>query len=93
MCWFESRHAQQELTNDRLGSEADLTRLLGTLRYLQSLKVARQQVETAATSNEESCEQQASTSIPQGMSPFVFVTLTHTIAVYIGMTSNQQNLS
>jgi len=29
----------QELTNDRLVSEADLARLLGTLRYLQGLKL------------------------------------------------------
>ena len=40
----------QELTNDRLVSEADLSRLLGTLRYLQSLKDARQQVEAEAAS-------------------------------------------
>lgn len=45
---FEATRGVQELTNDRLGSEADLTRLLGTLRYLHSLKVARQQVESVA---------------------------------------------
>lgn len=43
----------QELTNDRLVSEADLARLLGTLRYLQSLKVARQKVEVGAANNAE----------------------------------------
>ena len=82
MCWSEQRHARQELTDDRLGSEADLTRLLGTLRYLQSLKVARQQVETAATSNQESSEQQASASNPQGISSFFYTILTQILAVY-----------
>lgn len=59
----------QELTNDRLGSEADLTRLLGTLRYLHSLKVARQQVESvAAAANSQGTPEQheASTSATPG---------------------------
>ena len=59
----------QELTNDRLGSEADLTRLLGTLRYLHSLKVARQQVESVdvAASSEGSPDQhEASASATPG---------------------------
>ena len=57
--WSEQTDAAQELTNDRLGSEADLTRLLGTLRYLQGLKAARQQVEEAAASPEAAYEPQA----------------------------------
>ena len=63
----EQSHAVQELTNDRLGAEADLNRLLGTLRYLQSLKTARQQAEAAAaTSQEDTPEQQSSPSTTQG---------------------------
>ena len=46
----------QELTNDRLVSEADLARLLGTLRYLQGLKVARQKVEVGAADTAEAAE-------------------------------------
>ncbi len=46
----------QELTNDRLVSEADLARLLGTLRYLQGLKVARQKVEVGAADDTEAAE-------------------------------------
>ena len=38
----------QELTMDRIGAEADLRRTLGTLRYLQGLKAARQHEEQAA---------------------------------------------
>ena len=64
----------QELTNDRLGSEADLTRLLGTLRYLHSLKLARQQVEAAAAAahSQDAPEQKASatTSAIQGRTPW-----------------------
>lgn len=59
----------QELTNDRLGAEADLTRLLGTLRYLHSLKAARQQVESvaAAASSQSTPEQhEASASATPG---------------------------
>ena len=64
---IEQGHSVQELTNDRLGSEADLTRLLGTLRYLHGLKVARQQVESAAASGQENPEQhQASASATLG---------------------------
>lgn len=32
----------QDLTSDRMGAEADLNRTLGTFRYLQGLKAARQ---------------------------------------------------
>ena len=64
----EQRHGVQELTNDRLGSEADLTRLLGTLRYLHGLKVARQQVESAAASSQDNPEQhEASASTTPGL--------------------------
>lgn len=59
----------QELTNDRLVSEADLTRLLGTLRYLQGLKVARQKVEVGAADTAEAAEAAAdhtSASISHG---------------------------
>ena len=63
----EQSHGVQELTNDRLGSEADLTRLLGTLRYLHGLKVARQKVESAAASSQDSPEQhEASASTTPG---------------------------
>ena len=37
----------QELTNEKVLAEGDLNRLLGTLRYLQSLKAAREKVESA----------------------------------------------
>ena len=53
----------QELTNDRLVSEADLTRLLGTLRYLQGLKVARQKVEVGAADTAEAAADHTSASI------------------------------
>ena len=36
----------QELTNEKVLAEGDLNRLLGTLRYLQSLKTAREKVVT-----------------------------------------------
>ncbi len=59
----------QELTNDRLVSEADLARLLGTLRYLQGLKVARQKVDVGAADDAEAAEAAAdhtSASISHG---------------------------
>lgn len=52
----------QELTNDRLVSEADLARLLGTLRYLQGLKSARQKVEVGAADDAEAAEAAADQS-------------------------------
>lgn len=65
--YVEQSHGLQELTNDRLGSEADLTRLLGTLRYLHGLKAARQHVESAATSSQSNLEQhEASASTTPG---------------------------
>ncbi|DBA99603.1 TPA: hypothetical protein ACH3X3_012177 [Trebouxia sp. C0006] len=60
----------RELTNDRLVSEADLARLLGTLRYLQGLKVARQKVDVGAADDAEAAEAAAdhtSASISHGM--------------------------
>ncbi|KAL3154030.1 hypothetical protein ABBQ32_013581 [Trebouxia sp. C0010 RCD-2024] len=63
---FEVPLKNRELTNDRLGSEADLNRLLGTLRYLQSLKAARQQAEAAAAATQDTPEQQPSPSTTQG---------------------------
>jgi len=41
-------HAAQELTTERIVAEADLKKQLGTLRYLQGLKAARQRVAAAA---------------------------------------------
>lgn len=61
LCCREQSSAMQELTNDRLGSEADLNRLLGALRYLQSLKVA-QQAEAAAGASQDGPEQQDPTA-------------------------------
>ena len=46
----------QELTNDKVLAEADLNRLLGTLRYLQSLKTAREQVEAAPAEPDQATE-------------------------------------
>ena len=46
----------QELTNDKVLAEADLNRLLGTLRYLQSLKIAREQVEAAPAEPDQANE-------------------------------------
>jgi hypothetical protein len=40
--------AVQELTTERIVAEADLKKQLGTLRYLQGLKAARQRVAAAA---------------------------------------------
>ena len=37
----------QELTTDRIVAEADLSRQLGTLRYLLGLRSARQRAEAA----------------------------------------------
>ncbi len=41
-------HAAQELTTERIVAEADLKKQLGTLRYLQGLKAARQRMAAAA---------------------------------------------
>ena len=60
MRFITTFNALQELTNDRLVSEADLSRLLGTLRYLQSLKDARQQVEAEAASPQKQAHTEAS---------------------------------
>ena len=79
-----AKQPAQELTNDRLVSEADLARLLGTLRYLQGLKTARQQVEAEAD-NKEAFDQ-PSASIGQGESP-----LTSPPKVTISMSSVQQD--
>ena len=38
----------QELTTERIVAEADLKKQLGTLRYLQGLKAARQRLAAAA---------------------------------------------
>lgn len=47
-------------------SEADLARLLGTLRYLQGLKVARQKVEAGAANDAEAAADHTSASISHG---------------------------
>lgn len=79
-----AKQPAQELTNDRLVSEADLARLLGTLRYLQGLKTARQQVEAEAD-NKEAFDQ-PSASIGHSESP-----LTSPPKLTNSMSSVQQN--
>ena len=64
-----AKQPAQELTNDRLVSEADLARLLGTLRYLQGLKTARQQVEAEAEADNKEAFDQPSASIGHSESP------------------------
>ncbi|KAL0019181.1 hypothetical protein WJX77_000293 [Trebouxia sp. C0004] len=71
---FEVPLKNRELTNDRLVSEADLARLLGTLRYLQGLKLARQKVEVGAAVDAKAAEaaadhSAASTSHGMGSCP------------------------
>ena len=44
----DTRVVWQELTTERIVAEADLKKQLGTLRYLQGLKAARQRLAAAA---------------------------------------------
>ena len=45
---WTARGMRQELTTERIVAEADLKKQLGTLRYLQGLKAARQRLAAAA---------------------------------------------
>ena len=56
----------QELTNDKVLAEADLNRLLGTLRYLQGLKSAREQVEALPAEPDQATEPRAADATASG---------------------------